>query len=94
MGAPTLAENMTSPDNRLATSLPGGSGEIALLTAIKVALDARPGELPGRVALVRRYIGAAVDVAPGSRKAAFKVIAQLIIRNLVQADNDTGAEQP
>lgn len=74
--------------------LPGGSGEVALLTAIDAALDAGPGELPGRVALVRRYIGAAVDATPGSRKATFKVIAQLIIRDLAQADSGASGEQP
>jgi hypothetical protein len=74
--------------------LPGGSGEVALLTAISAALDASPGDLPARVALVRRYIGAAVDAAPGSRKATFKVIAQLIIRDLAQAGSDASAEQP
>jgi hypothetical protein len=65
-----------------AVSLPGGNGEVALLTAIDAALDAEPGELPGRVELVRRYIGAALDAEPGSRRGTFKVIAQLIIRDL------------
>ena len=63
-------------------SLPGGNGEIALLTAIDTALDVSPEELPGRVALVRRYLDAAIDAPPGSRRATFKVIAQLIIRDL------------
>jgi hypothetical protein len=74
--------------------LPGGSGEVALLTAISAALDATPGDLPARVALVRRYISAAVDAAPGRRKATFKVIAQLILRDLAQAGSGTSAEQP
>jgi hypothetical protein len=63
-------------------SLPGGSGEMALLTAIDMALDVPPGELPGRVALVRRYLGAALDAPHGSRRATFKVLAQLIVRDL------------
>ena len=44
-------------------------GEVALLTAIDAVLDVPAGELPGRVALVRRYIGAALDV-PGRRADA------------------------
>jgi hypothetical protein len=65
-----------------AVSLPGGSGEIALLTAISAALDAEPGDLPARVELVRRYLGAALDAPTGNRRATFKVIAQLIVRDL------------
>ena len=64
--------------------LPGGSGEIALLTAIDAALEATAGELPDRVALVRWYLGAALDADPGSRRATFKVIAELIIRDLTR----------
>jgi hypothetical protein len=75
-----MSERSGSPPE--AVSLPGGNGEVALLTAIDAALDAEPGELSGRVALVRRYIGAALDAEPGSRRSTFKVIAQLIIRNL------------
>ena len=45
-------------------------------------------------AAVRRYIGAAVDAPPGSRKATFKVIAQLIVRDLAQADSSASGEQP
>jgi hypothetical protein len=65
-----------------AVTLPGGSGEIALLTAIDAALDAEPGDLPARVELVRHYLGAALEAPTGSRRATFKVIAQLIIRDL------------
>jgi hypothetical protein len=41
-------------------------GEVALLTAIDAVLDVPPGDLPGRVALVRRYIAAALDAVPGA----------------------------
>ena len=60
-------------------------GEVALLTAINAALDVPADELPGRVALVRRYIGAALDAVPGSRRATFLVIAQLMTRDTIQA---------
>lgn len=62
-------------------SLPG-PGEIALLTAIDCVLDAPASELPGRVALVRRYLSAALDAIPGSRRARFLVIAQLMVRDV------------
>jgi hypothetical protein len=67
---------------RAAVSLPGGNGEIALLTAIDAALDTSPERLPGRVALVRRYLDAALDAEPGIRRATFKVIAHLIVREM------------
>jgi hypothetical protein len=60
-------------------------GEVALLTAIDAALDVPADELPGRVALVRRYIGAALDAVPGCRRATFLVIAQLMTRDTSQA---------
>ncbi len=56
-------------------------GEVALLTAINAALDVPAGELPGRVALVRRYIGAALDAVPGSRRVTFQVVAQMLARD-------------
>jgi hypothetical protein len=62
-------------------SLPG-PGEIALPTAIDSVLDVPASELPGRVALARRYIGAALDAIPGSRRARFLVIAQLMVRDV------------
>jgi hypothetical protein len=61
-------------------SLPRPS-EVALLTPINAVLDAPAGELPGRVALVRRYVGAALDAVPGTRRVAFQVIAQMLVRN-------------
>lgn len=66
-------------------------GEIALLTAIDAALDVPVGQLPGRVTLVRRYIGAALGAVPGSRRATLLVIAQMLARDLSQepaADGD------
>jgi hypothetical protein len=66
-------------------------GEVALLTAIDAALDVPADELPGRVSLVRRYIGAALDAVPGSRRTTFQVIAQMLARDLNQdpaADGD------
>jgi hypothetical protein len=48
-------------DDRRGVVSPGslpGPGEVALLAAIYAVLDVPAGELPGRVALVRRYIGA------------------------------------
>jgi hypothetical protein len=74
------------PGSPAAISLPGGNGEVALLTAIDAALDASPGDLPGRVALVRRYLGAALDAEPGNRRATFKVIAQLIVRDMTREE--------
>jgi hypothetical protein len=44
-------------------------GEVALLTAIDAALDVPVGELPGRFALGRRYVGAAMGAVPGGRRA-------------------------
>lgn len=74
---------MNEPRVRLSPeSLPGGNGEIALLTAIDAALDSEPGDLPARVALVRRYLGAALDAIPGHRRATFKVIAHLLVRDI------------
>jgi hypothetical protein len=56
-------------------------GEVALLTAINAILDVPAGELPGRVALVRRYVGAALEAVPGTRRVAFQVIAQMLVRD-------------
>lgn len=77
------------PDPLSPASLPR-PGEVALLTAINVALDVPVGELPGRVALVRRYIDAALDAVPGSRRATFLVIAQLIVRDVGRASPPHG----
>lgn len=71
-----------SPALLTPASLPGGSGEIALLIAIRAALDTTPDELPGRAALVREYISVAIDAVPGSRRATFKVLAQMIVRDI------------
>lgn len=60
-------------------------GEVALLTAIDAALRAQPEQLPSRVALVRRYIEAALDSVPGSRRTRFQVIAQMLARDVIQA---------
>lgn len=59
-------------------------GEVALLTAIDAALDVPADRMPGRVALVRRYIGAALDAVPGSRRATLLVIAQMLARDISQ----------
>ncbi len=59
-------------------------GEVALLTAIDAALDVPADQLPRRVTLVRRYIGAALAAVPGSRRATFLVIAQMLARDLNQ----------
>jgi hypothetical protein len=71
------------PSTLSAETLPR-PGEIALLTAISAALDTPASELPGRVALVRRYIDAALDAVPGSRRATFLVLAQLMVRDISQ----------
>jgi hypothetical protein len=55
-------------------------GEVALLTVINVVLDVPADELPGRVALVRHYVAAALDAVPGTRRTTFQVIAQLLAR--------------
>ena len=56
-------------------------GEVALLTAIDAVLEVPANELPGRVALVRRYVGAALEAVPGTRRVAFQVIAQMLVRD-------------
>ena len=48
---------------------------------INAVLDAPAGELPGRVVLVRRYVGAALEALPGTRRVAFQVIAQMLVRD-------------
>jgi hypothetical protein len=69
-------------------------GEGALLTAINVALDVPVAELPGRVALIRRYIDAALDAVPGSRRATFQVIAHLIVRDASRASSRDDGDCP
>ena len=59
-------------------------GEVALLTAIDAVLDVPASELPGRVALVRHYIGAALDAVPGSRRVTFQVVAQMLARDSIR----------
>ena len=56
-------------------------GEVALLTAIDAVLEVPASELPGRVALVRRYVGAALEAVPGTRRATFQVVAQMLVRD-------------
>ena len=56
-------------------------GEVALLTAIDAVLEVPANELPDRVALVRRYVGAALEAVPGTRRVAFQVIAQMLVRD-------------
>jgi hypothetical protein len=56
-------------------------GEVALLIAISAVLDVPADELPGRVALVRRYIGAALNAVPGARRVTFQVVAQMLVRD-------------
>ena len=64
-------------------------GEVALLTAINAALDVPADELPGRVVLVRRYISAALDAVPGTRRVTFQVVAQMLAR---EASRDSPAD--
>jgi hypothetical protein len=64
-------------------------GEVALLTAINVVLDVPADELPGRVALVRRYVAAALDAVPGSRRTTFQVIAQMLALTRAGASRST-----
>jgi hypothetical protein len=68
------------------------SGEVALLTAINAVLDVPAGRLPGRVALVRRYIGAALDAVPGTRRVTFQVVAQMLVRDASQNSPADGGE--
>jgi hypothetical protein len=56
-------------------------GEVALLTSISAVLGVPADELPGRVALVRRYIGAALEAVPGARRVTFQVVAQMLVRD-------------
>jgi hypothetical protein len=60
-------------------------GEVALLTVINAVLDVPADELPGRVALVRHYVAAALDAVPGSRRTTLRVIAQLLAREASHA---------
>jgi hypothetical protein len=76
---------MTDPDSRPAIPPLPRTGEVAMLTAINAALDAPPAELPDRVALVRHYLGAALDAEHGSRRATYKVLAHLIVRDLIRS---------
>jgi hypothetical protein len=66
-------------------------GEVALLTAINAVLDVPAGELPGRAALVRRYVGAALEAVPGTRRVTFQVIAQMLVRD-ASRDSPTNAD--
>lgn len=71
-------------------------GEVALLTAINLALDVPAAELPDRVALVRRYIDAALDAVHGNRRATFLVVAQMLARDASRsspADGDGPSPQ-
>ena len=63
MNAPSESQH---PLPRLVTEL----AEVTMLTAISAVLDVPADELPGRVALVRRYIGAALEAVPGARRPA------------------------
>ena len=56
-------------------------GEVALLTAISAVLDVPADKRPGRVALVRRYIGAALEAVPGARRVTFQVVAEMLVRD-------------
>jgi hypothetical protein len=77
-------------------------GEVALLTVINAVLDVPAGELPGRVALVRHYVAAALDAVPGTRRTTFQVIAQLLAREANHASRSAeittsgldGSEEP
>jgi hypothetical protein len=62
-------------------------GEVALLAGIDAVLEVPASELPGRVALVRRYVRAALEAVPGTRRVAFQVIAQMLVR-------DAGRDRP
>jgi hypothetical protein len=76
---------MSDPDSRPAIPPLSRTGEVALLTAINAALDAPPGELPDRVTMVRHYIGAALDAEHGNRRATYKALAHLIVRDLIRS---------
>lgn len=72
MNAPSESQH---PLPRLVTEL----AEVTMLTAISAVLDVPADELPGRVALVRRYIGAALEAVPGARRVTFQVVAQMLV---------------
>lgn len=58
-------------------------GDMALLCAIDEALDVPPGDLPGRVALVRGYLSYVLGAHPGAnRTATFRVIGDMITRDI------------
>jgi hypothetical protein len=69
-------------------------GEVALLTAISAVLDVPADELPERVALVRRYVGAALDAVPGSRRVTYQVVAQMLARDASRNSLDGGDDLP
>jgi hypothetical protein len=54
-------------------------GEVPLLTAMDAVIKVPASELPRRVALVRRHVSAALDAVPGTRRVAFRVIAQMLV---------------
>ena len=66
-------------------------GEVAMLTAIDAVLEVPASELPDRVALVRRYVGAALEAVPGTRRVTFQVIAQMLVRDATR-DSAGGAD--
>jgi hypothetical protein len=55
-------------------------------------LDVPSGEFPGRVALVRRYVGAALDAVPGTRRVTFQVITQMLARDSSRDSPGDGGE--
>jgi hypothetical protein len=82
-----------APANLSPESLPR-PGEVALLTAISAVLDVPADELAGRVALVRRYVGAALDAVPGSRRVTYQVVAQMLARDARNSLDDGGDPPP
>jgi len=76
------AQPLTGSSGHLLPGVPASaSGEVALLAAIDAALDGARDE-SGRVALVRRYIGLALEMRPAGRRATFTVIARMITRDI------------
>jgi len=60
-------------------------GEVALLTAISAVLDVPASQVPGRVALVRRDIAAALEAVPDTWRVTFQVVAQMLVRDASRA---------
>ncbi len=62
-----------------------------MLTAISAVLDVPADELPGRVALVRRYIGAVLEGGARRPRASRSRWSQMLVRDASRDRSSEGA---